>query len=240
MLSLIPEPSLVDRKARTVRPKMDKKSRRAFIKMFFPGLAATVILYLALTMFRDVRDNFAVDIWDTLGYMDIPSILTTTEAAIAGVILLVAGSLFLIKSNIKALQINLMIIPACALLMIISLLLYQYSIIGPVMWMILMGFSMYLPYITYHTMLLDRWIAAFKVHGNVGFLMYIMDSVGYLGAIAILVVKNYVSPEMDWGTFFIQLSWGTALIMLLFGIYSSFYFTKKLKLSLTVNAKHAS
>lgn len=238
MLSLIPEPSLADRKARTVRPKMDKQSRRAFIRMFFPGLAATVILYLSLTMFRDVRDNFAVDIWDTLGYLDVPSILTTTEAAIAGVILLIAGSLFLIKSNIKALQINLIIIPACAVLMISSLLLYQYSVIGPVLWMILMGFSMYLPYITYHTMLLERWIAAFKVHGNVGFLMYIMDSVGYLGAIAILVVKNYISPEMDWGTFFIQLSWGTALIMLTFGVYSSFYFTKKLKLSLTVSAKH--
>jgi hypothetical protein len=229
MLSVIPEPSVADLKARTARPKMDKQSRRNFIRLYFPGLSATVILYLALTMFRDVRDNFAVDIWDTLGYLQIPSILTTTEAAIAGIILIIAGSLFAIKSNVKALQINLVLLPVCAVLMMASLLLYRYEIIGPVLWMILMGFSMYLPYITYHTMLLDRWIAAFKIRGNVGFLMYIMDSIGYLGAIVVLIVKNYVSPDISWGSFFINLSWFTAIIMFLFGIYSTYYFTNRLK-----------
>jgi hypothetical protein len=212
-------------------PKMNKQSRRNFIRLYFPGLSATVILYLALTMFRDVRDNFAVDIWDTLGYLQIPSIFTTTEAAIAGIILIIAGSLFAIKSNVKALQINLVLLPVCAVLMMASLLLYRYEIIGPVLWMILMGFSMYLPYITYHTMLLDRWIAAFKIRGNVGFLMYIMDSIGYLGAIVVLIVKNYVSPDISWGSFFINLSWFTAIIMFLFCIYSTYYFTNKLKLA---------
>lgn len=231
MLSVIPEPSIADQKARTARPKMNKQNRRNFIRLYFPGLSATVILYLALTMFRDVRDNFAVDIWDTLGYLQIPSILTTTEAAIAGIILIIAGSLFAIKSNVKALQINLVLLPVCAVLMMASLLLYRYEIIGPVLWMILMGFSMYLPYITYHTMLLDRWIAAFKIRGNVGFLMYIMDSIGYLGAIVVLIIKNYVSPDISWGSFFINLSWFTAIIMFLFGIYSTYYFTNKLKLA---------
>lgn len=43
----------------------------------------------------------------------------------------------------------------------------------PVYWMILSGFAMYLPYIIFHTVYFERWIAYFKIKSNIGFLMYI-------------------------------------------------------------------
>lgn len=42
-------------------------------------------IYLALTIVRDVRDNFAVEIWTELGFGNQPGVLTTAELPIAAV-----------------------------------------------------------------------------------------------------------------------------------------------------------
>lgn len=227
MLTKIPEQSRKDIEQRSVRDAMTPGNRKKFIKTFLPGIIFTALIYLVLTVFRDIRDNFAVDIWKFLGYLDKPSLLSTSETVIAIIVLIFAASLYKIKNNKTAFYANLIILPLSALLIMGSLVLFSLELIHPILWMILVGLGMYLPYITYHTMLLERWIASYKIKGNVGFLMYIMDSVGYITTLAIMIMKNYFNPNMSWGNFFIGVSWVTCISMAIFGILSYFYFKNK-------------
>jgi hypothetical protein len=68
--------------------------------------------------------------------------------------------------------------------------------------MIVAGFSMYLPYIAFHTLYFERWIAHFKYKSNIGFLMSMADAAGYLGSTIILLVKNFGAPQISWIEFF--------------------------------------
>jgi hypothetical protein len=225
ILTKIPRPSENDIRERQKREPMDRTTRKKVLQHFWPGIFLTALIYLFLTVFRDIRDNFAVDIWKDLGFLDTPSILTTTELAVAFVVLIFAGSLYKIRNNWTALKVNLWIIPVSALIIFLSTFLFTLDQIHPVLWMVMMGLGMYVPYITYHTMLLERWIASFKLTANVGFFMYIMDSVGYLTSLLIMVFKNFCHPQMSWGQFFILVSWITGISIVVLGLTGVTYFT---------------
>jgi hypothetical protein len=58
-------------------------------------------------------------------------------------------------------------------------------------------------YIPFNSLLFDRLIAAFKHSGNVGFLMYLADSFGYLGSSMILVAKQFdLFQSQSWLSFY--------------------------------------
>jgi hypothetical protein len=57
--------------------------------------------------------------------------------------------------------------------------------------MTISGFGMYICYIPFNGIYFDRMIAAFDIKGNVGFLIYIVDSFGYLGSVLILLVQEF-------------------------------------------------
>ncbi len=229
LLRKTPQPTPEDISLRQPRNPMNARERRKLVRQYFPGLLLITAIYLTLTIFRDIRDNFAVDIWKDLGYLNTPSLLTTSEVIIAFVILIISGSLFLIRNYWRAFTTNLWVLPASGLLILLSTLLFSLQIIHPVLWMILMGFGMYLPYIIYHTMLLERWIAAFSMRANVGFLMYILDSVGYIASIGILVYKNYFNASLSWGHFFKLITLVSAIIIILLGLLNWIWFRNHYK-----------
>jgi len=51
----------------------------------------------------------------------------------------------------------------------ISSVLFIAHLIGPFVWMTLVGLGLYIGYIPFNCILFDRMIAAFKISGNVGF-----------------------------------------------------------------------
>ena len=53
--------------------------------------------------------------------------------------------------------------------------------------MVLMGLGLYLPYVAIHTTVFERLIAMTRERGNLGFLMYLADAVGYLGYAVVMV-----------------------------------------------------
>lgn len=227
MLTRIPAPTTEDIAVRQPRDPMTRQERRRVIRDFAPGLILTTLIYLFLTIFRDIRDNFAVDIWKDMGYLDQPELLTTSELIIAVITLIFAGSLFLVRNNWKGFAISLLINPFGGGIILVSSLLLTIGLISPVAWMIMMGLGMYVPYIIYHTMLLERWIAVFEMRSNVGFLMYMMDAAGYLVSLAILIFKNYFRQDMTWGSFFEGLTWVTGSAILLLGTASFAWFSNR-------------
>ena len=66
-LEVMPAPTAEDKALRTERLPMSAAERKAFLTRFLPGIILTVIVYVLLTVMRDIRDNFEVEIWHGLG-----------------------------------------------------------------------------------------------------------------------------------------------------------------------------
>ena len=49
---------------------------------------------------------------------------------------------------------------------------------------------MYVPYVAFHTTVFERLIAISRHPGNLGFLMYLADAIGYLGYAVVLATRN--------------------------------------------------
>jgi hypothetical protein len=200
-LELIPPPTAEDIKLRTKRLPMNSAERKRFLKRFMPGIVLTLIVYILLTVMRDVRDNFEVEIWASMGIKD-NTIYTRIDSVISVIVLLALSSLILIKNNIRAFSIiHLIIICSCIFIGAITIG-YQLKLISPVIWMTGAGLGLYLGYVLYNAVFFERMLASFNYKGNVGFLIYVADSFGYLGSISVLLVKEFGRPRASWGVFF--------------------------------------
>ncbi len=229
-MELIPPPTEEDRRLRAERVPMNADERKAFIKRFLPGIILTLIVYVLLTIMRDVRDNFEVEIWASLGIKD-NTIFTTTDIKISVVVLVAMSLLILIKRNLLAFSvIHLMIIGGCVLVGGATMMFSAHMISAPV-WMIFVGLGLYLGYVPYNAVFFERMIASFHYKSNVGFIMYVADSVGYLGSVSVLLIKELGRPTISWGDFFKEGVMVVAVVGAICGTLSLLYFLQSAKLS---------
>lgn len=227
VLEHLPPPSAGDVVQRTVRNPMSAVERRNLFFRYAPGLVLLVTTYLLLTVMRDVRDNFAVEIWDELGFGGRISILTTAEAPVAVLSLLAVGGMMFVKDNLRALWLNHVLTVLGAVLLLGSTFLFRQGLSGPFWWMIVSGTGLFLPYILFNGVLFDRVLAGFRESGNVGFLMYVADSFGYLGSVAVLLWRNFGGAGMSWLMFFTRLCYAGAILILALTALSWWYFRNK-------------
>ncbi|MBW4888524.1 hypothetical protein KXQ82_02310 [Mucilaginibacter sp. HMF5004] len=200
-LELMPPPTAEDVKLRTKRSPMDAAERKSFLIRFLPGILLTIVIYVLLTVMRDVRDNFEVEIWAGLGIKD-NSIYAKIDTMISLIVLVAMSLLILVKKNLRAFSmIHLMIITGCFLISACTLL-FTLGMISPMVWMTITGLGLYLGYVPYNAIFFERMIASFNYRSNVGFLMYVSDSLGYLASVSILMVKEFGRPNVSWAIFF--------------------------------------
>ncbi len=235
VLEHLPKPSEKDMELRTPRKSMTGSEQRALFFRYAPGLILLVSVYLVLTIVRDMRDNFAVELWRDLGYGGQAAILTTAEAPIALLALVIVGAMMFVKNNFLAFWLNHAISMLGALLLLLSTLLFQKGMLTPLMWMMSSGLGLFLPYILFNGVLFDRLLASFRERGNVGFLMYTADSVGYLGSVAVMLWRNFGASEMGWLEFYTRLCFGGGAIIVLLTLASWWYFLKKKKGHVALN-----
>jgi len=224
MLDQLPAPSAEDIALRTKRQPMNGHQRKNFILTFAPGLVLLIIAYVLLTAFRDFRDNFSAEMWNSLGYSGSPEIFTLTEIPISMLVLMVMGSIMFIRNNQAALVLIHYIIFIGMVLIGLSTYLFEIQKISAPIWMILVGLGLYLGYVPFNCIFFERLIAAFKYTGTVGFVMHLADSFGYLGSVAILFYKEFGFKEISWLNFFLQSGYIVALFGSLFILASLFYF----------------
>ncbi|QHS54643.1 hypothetical protein GWR56_03440 [Mucilaginibacter sp. 14171R-50] len=200
-LEVMPPPTRQDKQLRTERIAMNSAERRAFISRFLPGIILTVIVYLLLTIMRDIRDNFEVEIWHALGVKN-NGIFVSIDSVISIAVLAGIGLLILIRNNIKAFTvIHIFIICGC-LLAGVATVLFNLGSVGPVWWMTMAGLGLYAGYVPYNAIFFERMIASFNYKSNVGFIMYVADAIGYLGSISVLLLKELANPRVSWDLFF--------------------------------------
>lgn len=229
LLNQVPPPSAVDELYRTKRQPMSAAERKGFITRFFFGLVLIVIFYAMLTAFREFRDNFSADIWKSLGYGNSPEIFTATEVPISIACLALIGSMVMIRDNRLALQVIHWLILSGSVLVGVSMYLFQKELISAPVWMTLIGLGLYLGYIPFNSSFFDRLLATFKVTGTVGFVMYVADSVGYVGSVSVLFYKQFGHKSLSWLEFFSAGAYVLSIFGSLLVIGSMIYFSRKWK-----------
>jgi hypothetical protein len=223
----LPPPSALDESLRTKRQPMDRRGRRKFVSSFLPGIVLFVLAYMFLTAFRDFRENFSSDIWKTLGYGDSPAIFTKTETPVSLVVLLIMGSIMLIKDNKAAFMVNHIIIAAGMILVGVGTFLFTHGLIEAPLWMVLIGTGLYMGYIPFNSIFFDRLIATFQYVGTVGFIMYVADAFGYVGSVGVLFIKEFSGAELSYMDIFITGGYVLSVVGLVLILSSMVYFHMK-------------
>jgi MFS family permease len=239
MLRSLPAPDERDVASRNERTPMNRNERWQFFLTYAPGIVFIVLIYIALTIFRDLRDNYAIEILAGLGLADQPEIMTYTEIPIAIAVLVIISLMVFIKINRVAFYLNYVVFIVGATLIFGTTWLQQRGVLHPVVWIILSGFGMYLAYIAFHTFLLERLLAHFRHKGNIGFLMYVVDSFGYLASVVVLLYKNFSYANSSWLAFFQSTSYVMALGIALFSVLGWLYFLQKEKIRAVAVVKHS-
>lgn len=232
LLEKIPPPDKDDIKERTERRPMSKAERRKFLQLFAGGITMVAITYLFLTIMRDIRDNYMANIWNELGYGNNYAVFTQTETITSLVVLLIIGLLVLVRKNMQALRVSHFVILVGLLLAGISSWFFIMEKISGLVWMQLVSLGLYMGYIPFNCIFFERMIAVFRIGGNVGFLIYLIDAFGYLGSVLVMLSKEFVNWQLNWSQFY---SYGVIAgsIISIAGITGSwFYFNRKY-----VNAK---
>lgn len=229
LMERLPAPSAEDQALRTRRVPMNKKERRLFWIAFLPGLTALVLVYIILSVGRDFRDNFAAELFRENGYAGVPSVFTLTEIPASLAILAIMGALFLIKNNFKAFLINHILVAAGLLLALLSSLLFWFEFMPPLLWITLTGLGLYMGYVPFNCLLFERLIAVARQPANAGFLIYVADAFGYLGAFGVYLLRIKNPNSERWTPFFMMLLISGCIVALVALTFSIRYFARKIQ-----------
>jgi hypothetical protein len=231
MLAVIPPPSKEDIALRTQRNPMSDKDKRNALKEFGFPILCFVVIYAMLATLRDFRDNFAIEIWGEIDANWSSSDLAKTEMMAGLIVLSVIGSLSLIKDNLTGFRGTNLIVLGGLLLSGLSTWFFKIHLINGFYWMLLVGTGMFLAYTAIQTVVFERMIALFKITANAGFFVYICDSIGYLGSVALLLYKEFFMKESNWSIVLIQFALAqTVLGLVLLGSATVFFRQRTLRL----------
>ena len=229
LLEKIPEPTIQEVQLKSARLPMSRSERILFFKKFMPGIISLIFIYLIFTLFRDLRDNFAADIWINLGFANNANVFTNTELPIAIIVLTIIACMILIKNNSIVFLISQYMIVLGFLMVLFCSLLFRFHLLNGFYWMLFVGLGLYIGYTPFNSIMFDRMIATFRLKGNVGFLIYLMDSFGYLASVIVISVKGAAHINLNWAEFYAKGVLYSSIIGLIVSIFSLLYYSKKIK-----------
>ena len=195
MLAGVAKPDGRDVEARSERSTMTAAERWSLFSKHAIGLVSIIALYLLVTVLRSLRADFQPEIWKGLGEDAEPSVFTTTELWVSAVVLAVNGSLVMMRNNRAAFFASLGICAAGLAWMLAVVLGRREGLISPFGYMVMIGLGLYLPYVAIHTTVFERLLATTRDKGTSSYLLYLADSFGYLGYVAVLLGKGFLSSR---------------------------------------------
>ena len=227
MLCQIPPPTSADHEMKVKRETMDYKARRHMFVSYFCGLACLLAAYMGMAVCRDFRDNFAVEIWREIGVSNNPMIYTQSEGIIMIFVLMLVVPLALIHSNRNALWLSHLLVILGFVFTGGSTVLFNNHSIGAFQWMIMTGVGVNIIYMSYQMALYERVIATFRIKGNIGFLVYLSESFGYLASVIILLLRPLFKDKDGLLDFYLDLSLYTSAGACILGVMALLYFRRK-------------
>jgi hypothetical protein len=227
MLGRIPPPDSRDIALRSDRRPMSRADRLAAMRRHGLGLALIVAAYFLVTIARSLRADFAPEIWLGLGVEVAPALFSRSEILVALVVLVANGLSVLIVDNRRAFFVSIGVAMAGALLMVVALAGLDRGWIGGFAFMVLLGAGLYLPYVAVHTTIFERLLAMTRDRGNLGFLMYLADSAGYLGYVVLMVARGLLPTEGNFLRFFTSTCWAIGVLTCVSLTIAGAYFARR-------------
>jgi uncharacterized membrane protein YwzB len=228
MLEQIPPPSDDDKISRSPRIPLDKQQRKQLFSAYAFGLSAILFANMVLTVGRDIKDNFLVEIFRSIGMDNNISIFTQTETIIGLFVLGLLSLMVLVQKNKQAFYLIHLIMFLGLITMLFSTFLLSIGMLSPFVCIILHGIGLYTTYIVFQSLYFERFIASFRIKGNVGYLIYLSDFIGYLASCIILIGKEFIGFSANWKYFFINMSYCVGILGIITISLAFWYFSKKL------------
>jgi hypothetical protein len=144
-----------------------------------------------------MRADFAPEIWRGLGHSTPPAVFAKSELWVAFGILAINGAAVFIRDNRRAFFAALATCAAGCLLAGAAMAGWRWGGLDPFAMMVLLGLGLYLPYVAIHTTIFERLLAMTRDRGNIGFLMYVADSISYLGYVAVMLGREFLKARGD-------------------------------------------
>ena len=172
---------------------------------------------LLLTVQRDIKEDFIVCI------IDVQTISSWAFAQIDSIATFVLLAVFaLLATTYNHLKV------LCMLLILSTFGMGTLAFLGATegnehipttIWLFLQSLCLDIAYLSFQTIFFERFIACFKIKGNVGFFIITIDFVGYLGTLGLLLFKEFCASHIDWASFYNHMSLyiGTACCLAFIG-----------------------
>lgn len=199
-LNKLPEPNKEDIAMKSERETLNDKQRWELFKSYMPFLSMLFIANIAIVVLRDIKEDFLVNIIDVSAYS--PWLFAQIDSVVTLIILGIFGLMVLVKDNLKALSVLFGLIIAGMIVMSVVSFGQQQFRLSPVIWLFIQSLCLYIAYLTFQTIFFDRFIACFRIRGNVGFFIVTTDFLGYSGTVLVLVLKEFCNPDIDWAVFY--------------------------------------
>lgn len=202
MLNQIPPPSAADVVARSERIPMPRSERIAFLRRHGLGLSLILLTYLLVTVVRSLRADFGPELWAALGTKVNSSLFTRSELWVALGVFTVNGLAVLIPDNRRAFNASILLSIGGLTVVAGAVIASRAGLLPAFPFMVLLGLGMYIPYVAVHTTVFERLIALTRDRGNIGYLMYLADAIGYLGYVAVMLARRLWTAEGSFLQFF--------------------------------------
>ena len=195
-LNRLPQPTEEDIALKSERETLNGRQRWELFKHFMPFLTMLFVANIAIVVLRDIKEDFLVNIIDMSGYS--PWLFTQIDSVVTLTILAIFGLMVLVKDNFKALSVLYGLIITGMMVMAFVSFGQERMGLSPVTWLFLQSLCLYMAYLTFQTIFFDRFIACFRIRGNVGFFIAIIDFIGYMGTVTLLSTKEFLNFDMEW------------------------------------------
>ena len=189
MMTRFPKPTEADIASRSERVTLNGHQRWALFRRFMPLLILLFGANLLLTVQRDIKEDFIVCI------IDVQTISSWAFAQIDSIATFVLLAVFaLLATTYNHLKV------LCMLLILSTFGMGTLAFLG------LQSLCLDIAYLSFQTIFFERFIACFKIKGNVGFFIITIDFVGYLGTLGLLLFKEFCASHIDWASFYNHMS----------------------------------
>ena len=209
-LTRLPQPTEQDIEQKSHRVTLNGRQRKELFIDFMPFLILLFVANLMLVVLRDIKEDFLVKIIDMSGHSS--WMFAQVDTVVTLIILALFGAMVFVRSNIKVLVVLLgLVVMGTATMSFVSFN-YDSLQLDAITWLFVQSLCLYVAYLCFQSIFFDRFIACFKIKGNVGFFIVTIDFIGYTGTVLVLMFKEFAHTEINWLEFYNLLSGYVGLI----------------------------
>ncbi|KYP13312.1 DUF5690 family protein, partial [Flavihumibacter sp. CACIAM 22H1] len=143
LLGKIPAPAPEEKQERGERTALNKSQRKELFRLFRPGLVAIILLNLFLTILRDIKDNYAVEMLKVLEPGASPGIFAQMETIASLAVFMLLLTLTGIRDHFKSLYRQHLVIGLGFITILLCAFGIVYQIGSPIFWLVSFTIGLY-------------------------------------------------------------------------------------------------